>query len=262
MARQKDAQTTDKKARLVVVAESDADWNAAQKLADHLQVEAVHDGQKAEGADLVLRMDENGLALVGGELVLRGDFTRMLPRLRIGNLQRELLVRAAKVKKPEGMPTAVDATAGLGEDALLLAAAGFSVRLYEYDPVIAALLKDTLRRASQIPELAPIVGRMEVREENSLTALPQLAESPDVILLDPMFPERQKSALIKKKFQLLQQLERPCAEEDALVHAAMEAHPRKIVIKRPLKGPNLAGIKPSHSLKGKAIRYDCLVLPR
>ena len=262
MARQKDAQTTGRTARLVVLAENDVDWNAAQLLADHLQVEAVCGGQKAEGADLVLRMDEDGLALVGGELVLRGDFTRMLPRLRIGNLQRELLVRAAKVKKPEGIPTAVDATAGLGEDALLLAAAGFSVRLYEYDPVIAALLKDTLRRALEIPELAPIVGRMEVREENSLTALPQMTESPDVILLDPMFPERQKSALIKKKFQLLQQLESPCAEEDALVHAAMEAHPRKIVIKRPLKGPNLAGIKPSHSLKGKAIRYDCLVLPR
>lgn len=262
MARQKDAQTTGRTARLVVLAENDVDWNAAQLLADHLQVEAVCGGQKSEGADLVLRMDEDGLALVGGELVLRGDFTRMLPRLRIGNLQRELLVRAAKVKKPEGIPTAVDATAGLGEDALLLAAAGFSVRLYEYDPVIAALLKDTLRRALEIPELAPIVGRMEVREENSLTALPQITESPDVILLDPMFPERQKSALIKKKFQLLQQLESPCAEEDALVHAAMEAHPRKIVIKRPLKGPNLAGIKPSHSLKGKAIRYDCLVLPR
>lgn len=262
MARQKDAQTTGRTARLVVLAENDVDWNAAQLLADHLQVEAVCGGQKAEGADLVLRMNEDGLALVGGELVLRGDFTRMLPRLRIGNLQRELLVRAAKVKKPEGIPTAVDATAGLGEDALLLAAAGFSVRLYEYDPVIAALLKDTLRRALEIPELAPIVGRMEVREENSLTALPQMTESPDVILLDPMFPERQKSALIKKKFQLLQQLESPCAEEDALVHAAMEAHPRKIVIKRPLKGPNLAGIKPSHSLKGKAIRYDCLVLPR
>lgn len=262
MARQKDAQTTGRTARLVVLAENDVDWNAAQLLADHLQVEAVCGGQKSEGADLVLRMDEDGLALVGGELVLRGDFTRMLPRLRIGNLQRELLVRAAKVKKPEGIPTAVDATAGLGEDALLLAAAGFSVRLYEYDPVIAALLKDTLRRALEIPELAPIVGRMEVREENSLTVLPHMTETPDVILLDPMFPERQKSALIKKKFQLLQQLESPCAEEDALVHAAMEAHPRKIVIKRPLKGPNLAGIKPSHSLKGKAIRYDCLVLPR
>lgn len=261
MARQKDDQTTKKPVRLLVLAENDADWETAEQLAEHLKVGVVCGRQEAEQAELVLRMDENGLALVGGGLVLRGDFTRMLPRLRIGNLQRELLVRAAKVKKSEGMPTAVDATAGLGEDALLLAAAGFSVRLYEYDPVIAALLKDTLRRALEISELKPIVGRMEVREENSLTALPQVTDSPDVILLDPMFPERQKSALIKKKFQLLQQLEQPCAEEDALVHAALAAHPRKIVIKRPLKGPNLAGIKPSHSLRGKAIRYDCIVIP-
>ena len=43
---------------------------------------------------------------------------------------------------------------------------------------------------------------MQLFEENSLSALPRLSAAPDVILLDPMFPERQKSALIKKKFQL------------------------------------------------------------
>ncbi|MBQ4243593.1 MAG: class I SAM-dependent methyltransferase, partial [Clostridia bacterium] len=37
-------------------------------------------------------------------------------------------------------------------------------------------------------------------------------------------------------------------------------HPHKIVIKRPLKGPFLAGRKPDYSLQGKAIRYDCIVL--
>ena len=166
------------------------------------------------------------------------------------------------MKDAGSAPTAIDATAGLGEDALLLAAAGFSVQLYEYDPVIAALLRDALRRAAAVPELAAIVERMQLFEADSLVALPQLPEPPDLILLDPMFPARQKSALIKKKFQLLQQLERPCAEEDALVNAAIAAHPRKVVIKRPLKGPYLAGRKPSYSLTGKSIRFDCLVLPR
>ena len=127
--------------------------------------------------------------------------------------------------------------------------------------MIAALLRDALRRAAELPELAEIVGRMQLFEEDSLTALPQLSAVQDVILLDPMFPERQKSALIKKKFQLLQKLERPCGDENALVNAAIAAHPRKVVIKRPLKGPYLANRKPSYSLKGKAIRYDCLVLP-
>ena len=261
MARSKETDTVNKAASLIVFAQDDADREAAELLAKRLNTAMTQDKREAEQADLMLRMDSDGLALVGGTLVLRGDFTRMMPRLKTGNLQRELLIKAAKRKGMDGTPTAIDATAGLGEDSLLLAAAGFSVRLYEYDPVIAALLKDTLRRAADVPELAPVVGRMQVLEENSLTALPQLEDAPDVIFLDPMFPERQKSALIKKKFQLLQQLERPCSDEDALVNAAIAAHPRKIVIKRPLKGPYLAGIKPSYSLKGKAIRYDCLVLP-
>ena len=103
---------------------------------------------------------------------------------------------------------------------------------------------------------------MELREENSITAIQKINEPPDVIYLDPMFPERQKSGLIKKKFQLLQQLERPCEDEGVLVHAAYDAGPRKIVIKRPLKAVSLADIKPSYSIKGKSIRYDCIVIPR
>ena len=82
------------------------------------------------------------------------------------------------------------------------------------------------------------------------------------MLLDPMFPERQKSALIKKKFQLLQKLESPCSNEEQLLEAAIAAQSKRIVIKRPLKGPYLADKKPSYSLEGKAIRYDCMVFAR
>ena len=95
-----------------------------------------------------------------------------------------------------------------------------------------------------------------------MDALPRLDEQPEVVLLDPMFPARTKSASVKKKFQLLHFLEKPCTNEDALVSAAIAAQPRKIVIKRPPKGPHLAGIKPAYSLTGKAVRYDCLVLAR
>ena len=148
---------------------------------------------------------------------------------------------------------------GMGEDSLLLAAAGYQVFLYEVNPVIAALLKDSLRRASQIPELKEIVSRMMVREEDSIEALSRLDNPPDLILLDPMFPERKKSGLIKKKFQLLQKLERPCSDERSLFEAAWKAEPKRLVIKRPLKGPCLAGKKPDYSIPGKAIRYDCFV---
>lgn len=208
-----------------------------------------------------LRRDAEGLALVGDGMVLRADFARLLPRLRPDRLGRELLVRAARVRGAEA-PTAVDATAGLGEDSLLLAAAGFTVTMFEQDPVIAALLRDALGRAANEPQLAGVVARMALVEGDSVTGLREMGFSPDVVFLDPMFPERTKSAAVKKKFQLLHHLERPCDNEDELLDAALAAHPRKIVIKRPPKGPWLAGVKPSHSLAGKAVRYDVIVPPR
>lgn len=213
-----------------------------------------------ENSTLQLIRDEKGLALVGGGQEIRGDFTKMLPRLKQANLERELLVKAARIKNASGPLIAVDATAGLGEDAILLAAAGYNVKMFERDATIAELLQDALERAKNIPELQEITGRMELIKDDSIREMPKLDPKPDVILLDPMFPARQKSAMIKKKFQMLQQLESPCEEEGPLLEAALEAQPRKIIIKRPAKGPNLAGRKPDYVIGGKAIRYDCIVV--
>ena len=211
--------------------------------------------------ELTLVRDEEGLALVGEGQVLRGDFTRMLPRIKAGRLNSELLVKAAKIKKAEGELTAVDATAGLGEDSLLLAAAGFRVTLYERNPVVYELLKDALERASQIPELAPVVARMTAVHADSVAGMASLETPPDVILLDPMFPARQKSALVKKKLQMIQKLEQPCDDEITLLLTAMEAKPKKLIVKRPPKGEYLAGLKPDHSIEGKAVRFDCFASP-
>lgn len=224
-------------------------------------IDRAREALAASGSALELRQDADGLALVGESLTVRGDFSRLLPRLRPGALGRELLVRAARVRGVE-QPCCVDATAGLGEDALLLAAAGFTVTLIERDPVIAALLADTLRRAREVPQLAEAVGRMHALEGDSVAYLHEMQTSPDVVFLDPMFPARSKSAAVKKKFQLIHRIERPCEDEGALVRAALAARPRKVVIKRPVKGPQLAGVKPSHAIAGKAVRYDCLVPPR
>ena len=236
-------------------------------------------------AGLELREEPEGLTLCGNGLELRGDFTRMMPRLRQGNLQREFLVKASRIKGLGDHPFAVDATAGLGEDSILLAAAGYYVRMYEHNPVIAALLRDALRRAAEIPELKDYAARMELVEGDSTEALAEMGRwedkagettgeerqaarteaipaVPDLILLDPMFPARQKSALIGKKLQLLQKLEMPCASEEALLSAALGTGARRVIVKRPLKGPYLAGKKPDYSITGKAIRYDCFVIAR
>ena len=224
----------------------------------------------ARAAGLELTRMPEGLTLTDGAMELRADFARMLPRLKQGRLQQELLVKAARAKGVEH-PWAIDATAGFGEDSLLLAAAGFTIDLYEQDCVIAALLQDALGRAAEDPALADAVARMRLHAgEDSIAGLRRTAASieqgelvaPDVVYLDPMFPERTKSAAVKKKFQLLHHLEQPCADEGTLVQAALAVHPRKVVIKRPVKGPLLAGVKPSYQLAGKAVRYDVLVPPR
>ena len=246
---------------LIIVAE-EAYWEKAQQLGNKLHVDVMRQVQDAEKDQLALCINKEGLSLTGNGQVLRADLSQMLPRLHQGNLYGELLVKASKIKGIETPLTAIDATAGFGEDAILLAAAGFHVELYERDPVIAALLQDALERAAQTEKLSEVVSRMKVHAEDSVEALSHMETLPDVVLLDPMFPARQKSALIKKKFQLLQKLESPCADEERLLSAALNSHPRKVVIKRPLKGPFLAGRKPDYSLKGKAIRYDCIVIAR
>ena len=231
----------------------------AQALAESLGVPMA---EHPEPGQLCLYLGADGLHLQKDSLSLLGDFAALLPRLKPNALNGEMLVRAAKIKGFEGTPTAIDATAGMGEDALLLAAAGFRVTLCERNPVIAALLSDTLDRAKTDPALSEIVARMELHKGDSMDLLQNLETPPEVVLLDPMFPERKKSGLIGKKLQLLQQLEAPCDDEIALLDAALQAKPKKIVIKRPLKGPNLADRKPAYSIKGKAVRYDCIVPPQ
>lgn len=219
--------------------------------------------QEAARCGLTLARTDEGLALKGDGMVLRADFRDMAARLAPGKLNRELLVRAAKLRHAENEePLAVDATAGLGQDALLLAAAGFRVKLFERNPVIAALLRDALARAAADSALAETVGRMELAGTDSIQALEAGSLRPDVVYLDPMFPARRKNAAVKKKFQLLHHLEHPCDDAEQLLHAALAAHPRKVVVKRPPKGPFLADVKPSYSLAGKAVRYDVVALPR
>ena len=210
------------------------------------------------GPKLTILFHAKGVSLTGYGLSYQGDFESMLHRVTNGRLQHEMLIRAAKSDKPGRK--AIDATAGMGEDAFLLAAQGYEVTLFEQNPVIAVLLKDALRRAKKHPVLKDIASRMNLVQDNSVEGMSKLLDPVDVIYLDPMFPARQKSSLINKKLQLIQKLEPPCSEETDLFDAAISASPSKIIVKRPLKSEFLAGRKPSYTLNGKAIRYDCYTL--
>ena len=208
-----------------------------------------------EGDGLTVVFDSSGVSLSGYNLTYQGDFEGMLRRVTDGRLSHEMLSKATKTDIEN--PRAIDATAGMGEDAFIIAANGYDVTLHEQNPVIALLLKDAIRRAKRQPILKDIVNRMHVVEGDSVDILSKRLDPIDLIYLDPMFPGRQKSGLIGKKLQLIQKMESPCSEESLLFDVAIQAKPSKIVVKRPLKAPFLAGRKPNYSLDGKAIRYDC-----
>lgn len=236
----------------------------AQTLATQLGLPFLTNPEELEHHPHKLSLGVQGLSFISGKLSLRQDFVKQRTRLKHHNLSQELLVKAVRMKSLRAdfeEFRVVDATAGLGDDALLLAAAGFSVTLFERNPIIAALLEDALARAVTHPELTEIIDRMQLIKQDSIEGLAHLPTLPTVVYLDPMFPARSKQADVKKKFQLLHELEPPCSDQADLLCAAQNSKPRKIVIKRPRTADCLAGIKPHYSVKGKTIRYDCLVFP-
>ncbi|MCR4651304.1 MAG: class I SAM-dependent methyltransferase [Lachnospiraceae bacterium] len=246
---------------LCVVYEGDEYRERAVALAEHLGVAL----RSVADTRLRLILNSEGLSLSDGELFMRGDYSSMKKRLTLNNLRTEMLVRATTIRNAVTPPLIMDATAGMGEDSLLLAAAGYEVILCEYNPVIAALLDDTLIRMRQDEDLRKTVSRMHLAEGNCIDILNSqeiISRPPDIIYLDPMFPKRQKSGLIKKKFQLLQQLEAPEEDGGRMLEAAMERALKRIVIKRPAKAPYLGDIKPDYSIKGSSVRYDCINLIR
>ncbi len=232
-------------------------------LVKKLELDSVSLDKTSSADGLFFVFDGDGLALSDGSITLRGDFNRLLPRLKINNLHGEAIFKAmrGKNKKDCAGITVVDATAGLGEDSFLLAGAGCTVTLIERNPVVAALLNDALRRGLQGEKTREICVGMRIIEGDSADILPTLGFAADVVLLDPMFPQRQKSALVKKKLQLIRQLEQPCADEEerTLFDAAKQINPKKIIVKRPKKGGFLAKEKPSYSVDGGGVRYDCYV---
>lgn len=236
------------------------DRDRAARIAGDFNVNVVNDIPQDKWAKYFL-MDKNGLSYVSGKQELKVDWTNLLSRVTGGHLQHEILLKAAKPETDNGKkPRAVDATAGLGEDSFILAAMGYEVEMFEHNPITAALLYDGLLRARNDSKLQDVARHMTFTKGESADLLRGLCYEPDVIYLDPMYPEKKKKAESKKKMQVLHQIEPPCQDEIDLMDAARGANPTKIVIKRPPEADYLAGITPTYSVERKAVRYDCLVL--
>ncbi|SPP32545.1 Ribosomal RNA small subunit methyltransferase J [Arsenophonus endosymbiont of Aleurodicus floccissimus] len=180
----------------------------------------------------------------------------MKHRRKFGGGRNEAIAKAVGIKKSY-LPTIVDATAGLGRDAFVLAALGCEVRLYERHAAVAALLDDGLQRAYAHAEIGSwLRQRMTLLHASSIDALTTMSPAPDVVYLDPMYPHRQKSALVKKEMRVFQSLVGNDDDADNLLIPAITIAKRRVVVKRSNYASPLAAISPQATIKTKNHRFD------
>lgn len=179
-------------------------------------------------------------------------------RFRSGEGRSQALARAAGFASGV-TPEIVDATAGLGRDAFVLASLGARVTLIERSAVMHALLAEGLARAkTEGGRYSETVDRMTLIHGDSRVILPQL--KPQVVLVDPMHPPRSKAALVKKEMRLIREIVGTDADAQSLMEVALAAALNRVVLKWPLRAKPLpALLKPSHQILGKSTRYDVFV---
>ena len=188
---------------------------------------------------------------------LRCDFVggAVQHRLRFGGGRGQDLPKAAGFK-PGINSHIIDATAGLGRDAFLLASLGATVTMIERSADMHALLLDGMARALDAGGVtAEIISRMTLIHGDAIQLLPGL--SPEIVLVDPMHPPRNKSALVKAEMRQIRAIVGIDDDQTRLMQTALVHASRRVVLKWPAKAAPMAYIPPaSHQIIGKSVRYD------
>ncbi|AOF53240.1 DNA polymerase I [Rodentibacter caecimuris] len=183
----------------------------------------------------------------------------MAHRRKFGGGRGEAIAKAVGIKG-NALPTVIDATAGLARDAFVLAAIGCQVRLVERHPIVYLLLQDGLNRAYQDEEIGEMLWQnlrlLTVRHIHELNPETDFA---DVVYLDPMYPHKQKSALVKKEMRVFQHLVGADLDADALLAPALQLARQRVVVKRPDYAEFLAKKQPHFCRETKNHRFDIYV---
>lgn len=258
--------------QVAVLADPISQLAEAQVLASGLCLPLVYPGEENQ-ASLLLVVTPERLELrcsdpqEGGAVYVDFVTGKNGFRRRHGGGVRQPLAKAVGMRGHLTL-TILDATPGLGQDAYVLASLGGEVQMVERSPVMAVLLQDGLRRLAihgQHPHMRLIqADARQVLEDlgkHDTSACGMIKQSevikqPEVIYLDPMYPHRSGSALVKKEMRRIRTLVGDDQDAAELLAAALLVAQKRVVVKRPRLAPSLAGPKPSITINSKNTRFD------
>jgi len=185
-------------------------------------------------------------------------------RKKYGGGRGQTIAKAIGIKQGKPLPRVLDATTGLAKDSYVFACLGCKVDMVERSPIVAELVKDGIDRASLTTEFDEILQQgFKLHVSDALKYINAIEDNnkPDVIYLDPMYPEKKKSASAKKNMQMLQKLLGHDIDTDEVLNAALEKAEKRVVVKRPKGAPILNGtLKPTLAYESKGTRYDTYVI--
>jgi len=219
--------------------------------------------ESKQTSQFILQLSEQGLGVhdlsqqVGRVAVDFASAQSEYRRLHGGG-KSQTLARAIGLKH-QAQLSVLDLTAGLGRDAFVLASLGCRVQMVERSPVLAALLENALQRAAQVEAVAPIAARLQLTHAQAADYLTHATVQPDVIYLDPMYPHRQKAALVKKEMRVLRAVVGGDEDAGELLPLAMNLARLRVVVKRPKTAPTLNEQSPTLILASENTRFDIYV---
>ncbi len=224
----------------------------AAKIADTYGIMAVNPTHYPLPRFRLTFMD-GALALVDGRNLRSKPIT--IPARPTSRIAKTELLGQAIGRKTK---TVIDATAGWGKDAFLMARMGFAVTAIEISPAIAAMLADGIERNRSLNPFLQISHRFG----DFTSSCRQLQPRPDAVYLDPLYPPgRKKSVKVKRRMEILKSLAAAESKFDELFQAAMAVSAKRVVVKRPHFAPVHQSHKLSFSLTGKLVRYDVYFIP-
>jgi len=225
---------------------------------------------KNQQYDLQLIFHDDLIELFDSELntTISIDFLKgpLAHRQQFGGGRGQAIAKAMGLKS--GItPAILDTTAGLAGDAFVLATLGCPITLIERSPIIFALIEDAVERASLSDKFQSILeqGFNIINADANDFITQQLIKNstkPDVIYIDPMYPERKKSALVKKDMQILQRLHGNDDTTSQLFENALLYAKKRVVVKRPLHADTISKKVPNTSIKSKKTRYDIYTIEK